>query len=306
MKTLLIICCGLLLQAFSPADPVQKGKIFLSKDEGESWVRADIGLPDDAAITAWTVLSDIVVVSTENDGMYMSFDKLKSWRHVYKGLPADIKIKSLTAHKGMLFAGSHQHGVYVSKDAGDTWQRSSEGLGEGFVRALYSMNGKLFAGTNTGIYRSYSDGKLWSQVANGIQINDFASSNDILYAATNFGALRSTDGGTTWSNLVAKEGLSAIFADQNMVSSIALRENAYTWVESDGRWIKRTPEFNNGYSFRITPVSAPLLMAKWRNTFKSLREGKPFRSDGLPGDVSFSQILVTPFGVLIATGGGGC
>lgn len=306
MKTLLIICCGLFLQAFSPADPAVKGRIFLSKDEGDSWTRADNGLPEDASITAWTVLSEIVVAGTENHGMYMSFDRLKSWRHVYKGLPADVKIRSLTTHKGMLFAGTYQHGVYVSKDAGDTWQRSTEGLGDVSVRALFSLDGKLYAGTNTGIYRSYSDGRLWSMVANGIQINDFAASNNVLFAATNFGALRSVDGGTTWSNLLGKEGLFSIFADQGTVSSIVSWGDLYTCSVKDDHWTRLTSQFNNGYSFRITPVSSPLLMARWKNTFRALREGRPFQSNGLPEDVQFNQILLTPFGVLVATGGGGC
>jgi len=306
MKTLLFIWCGLLLQGFSVIKPEPKGKIFLTKDEGESWVRADTGLPADAAITAWTVLSDVVVASTENDGMYVSFDGLRSWRNVYKGLPPDVKIKSLTAHNGMLFAGSYQHGVYVSQDAGASWKRSSEGLGEGTVRALYSMNGKLFAGTITGIYRSYNDGRSWSLVANGIQINDFTSSNNILFAATNFGALRSVDGGTVWSNLSGKEGLTTIFAEQGMLSSIVSWGDLYTCGVNDDHWTRKTSLFNNGYSFQITPVSSPLLMARWKNTFRSLREGKPFRRDGLPEDVHFSQILITPFGVLIGAGGGGC
>jgi hypothetical protein len=79
-------------------------------------------------------------------------------------------------------------------------------------------------------------------------------------------------------------------------------ENALSAPGADS--VKVSPSEEN--IFRITPASPPVLLTPWKNVFRSLRENRPFRNIGLPADMSFNNILVTPFGILVGRKNDGC
>jgi hypothetical protein len=318
MNTLLYMFLGMWLVAAPDSSYVPPaGNVYVSKDEGDSWVRNDTGLPADISVNAWVLSGDVVTLSSEKYGIYTSYDGLKTWQAATgKGLPKGVRIKTLVNHNHMLFAGSYQHGVYASNDIGNTWKKCSEGIANISVRALYSQKGALYAGTDTGIFRSQDNGQHWTQVTQGgmqvnaftswqgMQVNAFTAGNGTLYAATHAGALRSEDGVRwTWSwkgkalfNVSAGDGKIAFMGDTGEV--YACTAGTDNWVIFDSPFSQQT--------FRITPASGPLLVAPWRKTFRSIREHGVFRHDGLPENRAFNQILVTPFGVLVAAGNDGC
>lgn len=305
MSMLHYIFSGLLL-AGSPAPhtPEKPGTIFFSGDSGDNWARADSGLPADVTISAWTVLDDVVVAGTAQHGLYVSYDKLKTWHASRRGLPADVQIKAFATQGSLLFAGTYLRGVYISADAGRTWQQSSAGLGQISVRCLYVQNGTLYAGTDTGIYGSYDEGRSWKIITRGMQVNAFTSSKGSLYAATNRGVLRSEDG-VRWSWSWKEKTLFTITAVGGVIASVTPWGEVYICQTDNGPWVMFDSTFKQ-YTFNLTPASRPLLVAQWKDTFRSLRERGTFAGNGLPDELSFSQILVTPFGVLVAMGAGGC
>jgi len=306
MNTLSYIICGLMLWSLPHAATTdQPGSIFLSKDEGSSWMRVDTGLPGDVMINDWIAIPGGIMISTEDHGIYTSQDGLKTWHPTNNGLPADwqsgnhyIKIKSLVTHGGSVFAGSYLHGIYMSHDNGNSWQKASEGMGEVSVRCLYSLGYMLYAGTDRGIYRSADNGLHWTLVTQGMQANAFTSWGGMLYAATNFGILRSNDG-LHWIWSYKTQALFNISAHDGMISSILTTGEVYTAkAGSDGGAILPLP-FNQD-TFRLTPLSAPLLRALWQKELRPLREHGSFNGRGLPENKPLGKIIKTPFGILVA------
>jgi photosystem II stability/assembly factor-like uncharacterized protein len=299
-KNLFFICCFLLcVQGI--AQPDEKGVIFLSVDRGDSWRQSDAGLPGDAVVKAWIAVANDVIVGTVEHGVYISHDGLKSWHASNKGLPNNPRINAFLEHENVLFAGSYLHGIFISFDHGRSWTAANSGLQNFTVRCFYSMGTTLYAGTDSGIYRSNDLGKNWNLATDGMQVNAFTSLNGDLFAATNLGAIRSKRG-ENWIWSWKKGALYNITTEgQDIITEI--NHKIYLAAEG-GQWINLDTTFKP-FTFQITPRSLPMPIGPWRNQFKSLQLNQPFSSSGLPNK-SFSKILRTPYGLLVAASGWGC
>jgi hypothetical protein len=277
----------------------EPASVFLSKDEGDSWIPAGTGLPAEAAINDWATIEKYVIASTEGDGLFASDDGMKTWHPCNNGLPRALKIKALVKHDNLFFAGSYLHGVYVSDNTGNSWRKASEGLGEVSVRSLYSLNGILYAGTDTGIYRSTDNGLHWSLAAHGMQVNAFTSWDNTLFVATNLGIMRSSRR-LHWTWCWTGRALFNISAHNGIISSILPTGEIFQCEASATGGALLLPQFNQ-YTFRITPSGSLLLLSPWRATFRSLREQGKFQDYGLPKNMPFDKVLKTPAGILIAS-----
>lgn len=109
--------------------------------------------------------------------LFLSMDKCKTW-HELKSLqnipnakewyspwgPADLSSIAFGRHS--MYVGIEVGGVLKSKDEGGTWKEISNGLHKDVhCLAVNYYNPKIiFAATGGGIYRTVSDGELWSDV----------------------------------------------------------------------------------------------------------------------------------------------
>lgn len=82
-----------------------------------------------------------------------------------------LSIMPDATERGRLLASVYHDGtagsVFSSADAGETWQSSSRGLGSRDVFAFYQLPDNanvIYAGTNTGVFRSNDRGASWSFV----------------------------------------------------------------------------------------------------------------------------------------------
>lgn len=295
-KHIIILSAALVLSAtgFSQQEKIKTG-VFLTTDQGETWKPASAGLPEDADISSWAVTrNNTIVITTLNYGFFRSFDG-KSWERISKGLPKDILTSTIAVHGSTLFIGSYDKGIFLSRDHGNTWNTSSTGIDNLSIRCFYSQDNTLFAGTDKGIYASANDGISWAHVTGNMQVNDFREVNGVLIAGTNPGTLRSEDRGRTWDWVWSGNALLALATDSVQVSSMG-----------DGNRVDKDQTSDASSTFRITPASPPVLLAPWKNVFRSLRENRPFRNTGLPTDMRFNNILVTPYGILVARENSGC
>jgi len=299
----IVILCLTTLGAGAQSD----GRIFLSRDQGESWLRADTGFPQDESVNAMVLSVNHVVLATEKHGIMVSSDGLKSWHPSSHGI-GNQKVNALLVYQNILLAGTSANGIFISYNQGNSWEPSSKGLGADLtIRCFLATTSSILVGTDNGIYSSRDLGKTWTMTMHGVQLNTFTEANGKLFAATNLGALRSTDFGKSWDWIWKERAVLNLSAEGTKLITFDVPfGKVYVGVDYGTFWM---PSFDLPYTqliFRITPASTPLLISTWQNEFKSLRTTRAFRYDGLPEKKSFSKILVTPYGILVAVSADGC
>lgn len=282
-----------------------RGRIFLSNDQGDTWRRMDTGFPENGTVTSWAIAGTTVVAGTSEHGIYISEDGLKSWHRSNKGLPQDLQINALIVYKNLLIAGSYLQGAFASVDEGNSWQPFSRGLDKLSIRCFYTVGNKLLVGTDAGIY-SYEDDASGMKLVNGAQINAFTSIGNNIFAATNLGALRSPDSGRTWVWSSRGGAMFELASSGSNLYSVTSSTSVSQSLDMGKYWIPLSTNFTPPTTFKITPASGLLLIHPWKKVFRSLRNNEPFRYDGLPANTSFTEVLETPYGILVAASYNGC
>jgi photosystem II stability/assembly factor-like uncharacterized protein len=212
---------------------------FGSQGGSQGWQPRNRGLPATAVIQCLAVDAEgNLFAGTAGDGIYRSTDGGANWKQSRRGLQ-QLDVQALIAGPhGVLFAGTPSGGVYRSTDQGDIWEVTSRGLLIGArhtllgrkkqpagplpsttVRALAAARwgdlSVLFAGTDSGVFRSTDSGRSWLPGNRGLPGTDPAtggtdlvvsalaaapavSGRDLIYAGTARGVFKSTDGGRRW------------------------------------------------------------------------------------------------------------
>jgi ligand-binding sensor domain-containing protein len=282
----------------------KSGRVFLTKTRGESWLRADKGLPESATINAFAVVDRTIVAGTEEHGIYLSEDGLKNWKASSKGLPLKSKINALIAFKDLLFAGTFLDGVYVSANYGASWQPVNEGLQNLTIRCFYAIGHSLYVGTDAGIYQTLDEGKTWTHFFYGPQVNSITSCNNIVLAATSQGIVR-FDGRQNGSWVWKQGVVNNIVTDGKNLVALTPGSQIQLGMNGGKEWISVERRFGN-HTFNLTPASEEIPVLSWKNYFRALLQEKPFESNGLPEHIPFSQLIETPYGLLAAMGQSGC
>jgi len=182
--------------------------IFVSRDEGQSWLPATGLTTSSDRITSFATLGRIVYAGTEGKGILVSSDRGISW-NPNSSFTAK-KVRCLFGQNGKLYAGTDAEGVVVSTDGGQSWTRLQQGLpAEAQIFAMSMVKGRLFAGLySKGLYAWNEREHNWAKVG-AVSPLVLASISDTLVAGHNPGGIyRSEDLGATWSRGIAS------FADQ--------------------------------------------------------------------------------------------
>lgn len=283
-----------------PAD--QTGRIYISKDQGVNWERADKGFPTDDQVNAWVTTDGLVLAGTNSHGVFISADQMKSWYSSTRGLPKNTRVISMAVYRNTILAGTNAGGIYRSDDKGESWTSCNTGLQSLVIRAFFVNGSLLFAGTNGGIYSSSDHGKSWTSRPNVcLQINAFSSSGDHIFAATHLGLLKSSDQGMTWTSVykdgavdklatwdkkIFIMGYDGLARESDITSFMRLNTNLFQPFQG---------------TFRLTASSPRELIAPWKNVIRSLNAPQPsFLNSGLPEKAAFTELLNTPFGILTA------
>ncbi|BEP95802.1 hypothetical protein GmRootA79_41860 [Acidovorax sp. A79] len=225
--------------AIDPATPatVYAGTEFMgvskSTDGGATWAVANSGLPNTRVSSlAIDLATPATLYASTSAGVAKSTDGGATWALAGSGLQG-YSVYSLAMAPGAatLYAagtesvwhgnGFHAEGrVFRSQDAGATWAIFMNGLtGTQGVQTLAidpATPTTLYAGTDSGAFKSINGGVSWSSSSAGLNNNNVLSlamnpaTPATLYAGTaGGGVFKTTDGGANWS--AANTGLASLY-----------------------------------------------------------------------------------------------
>jgi photosystem II stability/assembly factor-like uncharacterized protein len=157
---LLAVCCRLSIAGDHHA-------VFKSVDNGQTWVRADVGLPVDSRINTFGSVEGTVLAGTDA-GIYLSTDAGGTWQPTAGVAGSSGRVICIATFGTTQFAGIDGAGLLVSNDAGRSWSRDSRFPREK-VRCLLVHQGELLAGTDAGgILVTKDGGANWERRSNGL------------------------------------------------------------------------------------------------------------------------------------------
>lgn len=262
--------------AVDPADPervyfVDGDEILRSQDGGLTFATT-YPANRQGSVTRIECGADGVVYAPDGAKMYRSDDHGQTWRALgsFPGI-VDATTTFVTrvavdpADSRVVYVSLYDHGVFVSRDAGATWQSlSAEPV---FVHTIdievdRSNPLRLWAATNTGIYRSNTGGADWIRTFDGgayhVEIDSVDS--QLLYAVpVGTSVIRTTDGGANWSTLPQNFGNSlgaARIALHPSISGRMIANSDGVWLSQDGgaHWLRGNTGYVGSFVNRIVPA----------------------------------------------------
>lgn len=212
-----------------------------------------------------------------------------SWyqRDYYSGIStvSDIKFNPFDSNHlyvstgdgyGEPLAGPREHrptpgtGVYQSFDGGNTYKRLPSTIGPNwtFVNKLTlapNQNGRIFASTGSGLYKSDNGGLAWMKVLDGWVCDmEIAHASPLLAIATvrGEGIYKSTNGGDTWT-------LATAINAERIEASIAKTASQFVYATvSSNNFVTLWRSTNNGDSFEQTSAPASPTIGGYSNAIQ--------------------------------------
>lgn len=199
--------------------------LYISIDQGASWrlAYASLGIEADLttlAVAAATGLDQSQLVFAGLSGeLLRSADGGATWELAPKPSPAPVftalALSPDFARDGRLFAGTMEDGVLIYQNYGRDWAMWNVGLLDTNILCLavspaYAEDQTLFAGVQSGLFRSANGGRSWREVdlpvgytaVLSLALSPSFAADGTLYAGTeDQGLLRSIDRGRSWQLL---------------------------------------------------------------------------------------------------------
>ncbi len=174
--------------------------VFKSTDNGDTWTSISNGLAGIYAIYDFAFIGTDIFAGTLNN-VYKTSDGGANWTYSGTGL---FNATKLVGNSTNLFAGfSNDGGISVSGDNGANW--SAPTLSTYPIRALAVNGNNLFAASSDTIFLSTNNGATWTQVSNGISINNkwtlsiIFDGNRVIAGTRGGGVYISDNNGTSWT-----------------------------------------------------------------------------------------------------------
>jgi ligand-binding sensor domain-containing protein len=137
--------------------------LYISRDEGRRWVRADTGGAPVEVNALTFAFTGGVVLAGGSDGLYRTVDSGWTWRRdstIGKGrVTACCRVRW-----GDCYAAGDSGRIFRSADTGATWKACSPIPSRGSVRAIVGARGthRLFAAVDGGVWYTGDDGVTWN------------------------------------------------------------------------------------------------------------------------------------------------
>ncbi|MBU0484090.1 MAG: DUF1566 domain-containing protein [Proteobacteria bacterium] len=129
------------------------------------------------AISAGSIVIDPATPTTiysglDSAGIYKSTDSGANWTGA-STQPTNLRVKELVILPGdstKLYAATYGSGIFTSSDSGDTWDACANTnlTNLNVVSLAIDATGKLYAGTEAGVFVSTDDCANWQEMNNGL------------------------------------------------------------------------------------------------------------------------------------------
>ncbi|MCF8720582.1 PepSY domain-containing protein [Nitrospina gracilis] len=187
--------------------------IYVSETGGDfwsGWIEESSGLRNiDVRDLKFDPNNPEVLYAATADGVYKSDDEGDIWQASFKPEKKDgresvrfIRFSS----KGKTIYIATDSGIFRSQDEGETWTRQWDTALPSRLKSLVSLDTEpefLYAGFETGLYKSFNHGILWvpdeelnTDFVHGLFVNPKQTTE--LFAATSESLYHSADGGDHW------------------------------------------------------------------------------------------------------------
>lgn len=194
---------GIVPEAVTVSVPVADGIVFTSADDGSTWQNLDSGLPAELMVFSFLASEDELYIGAP-EGLYRSaaLGPIHEWKKEH------FLLKEVTGiFPGKIGPYAISHGVYQYQPATGQWKAMFKTLPDKTVyRLLESTSGVLFAGCESGLYRSADQGKSWEQANISGWISRIEEAEGVMIVSGNHGLWRSTDEGSQWKKVQINVG----------------------------------------------------------------------------------------------------
>ena len=219
------------------------GGVYVSANNA-SWTQVNTGLY--THVQALTLFGPHVYAGTAEAGLFFSIYGGTSWIQENSGL-TNANVTSLASAYNNVYAGTIS-GVFWGLN-GKNWVPAGTGLLSSKIQALVAGpaagtpgNAYLYAGSNSGVFRSTNYGSTWDTVQHSY-VRSLAVRDSTVFAGTaGNGVFLSTNSGTSWTPTAMTTGNvqalamvgSNLFAaiDNNVVERTS--DNGASWVQVYG------------------------------------------------------------------------
>jgi BNR/Asp-box repeat len=311
-----------LTQQIASTKPIQiaQNLVFKSLDGGQTWQDVSVGLPVGLGVNGLFARGDEVFLGAEKALFHANSASIKPfWEKDYF---FNEKFSSIFSGKDGIYISDYGTGFFQKIDGMGIWSPKYENLTDKKVISIFESNNKsLFVGSDTGIFKSLDNGKLWKQVFSESSGICFVATDDALVAGVFYGIIRSTDGGEHWDWTLKNDGAT------NQIKPIkgglaALFMSSHRWVGDDKptriNWLYFSDD--NGKNWQSIDANLPFKKAIFdieqlgdflycscdTGIFRSADLGKTWQSMSIPVENKFFNLTISGQAIYAVFGGGGC
>jgi len=256
--------------------------VYMSTNNGESWVPASNGMPIPpkqifSIASGPNGLGGTNLYAATNNGVYLSSNNGTSWTAENNGT-VGTEVLSFTGSGPNMFAAIKGSPIFFSTNYGSTWNPVVDsGLNSGLFYIITVTGSGLYAVTDSGLFMSSNNGENWSSINGNVMdtvypYNLVQSGSNLVVSTLSNGIFYSSNNGSSWKSASGNIPLYQcilssigpnIFSESFNGISLST-DNGLNWVELNDT---------------ITNEGLPVGLVSTGSTLFSLNEGNPLIVD---------------------------
>jgi len=169
--------------------------LFRSTDGGLSWSKPDSGLDNSKYVYSFAQKDSVIFLGAS--GVYKSTDNGLSWSYDFlNGVSYGLAISG-----SYIFATAY-YSIYRSELSGHNWVQKNNGLPNNLIfNCLVSTDSIIYAGTESGVFKSTDWGDTWTSAALNEQVRSLVINQSMIFAGTTAGTVyKSPLGSANWTS----------------------------------------------------------------------------------------------------------